>query len=264
VRWVCRGGKWGLTGVLPDSGALRVSYLSCIHRIADRTRFWRGLFSRMGDGGRVVVATQGCQAAYPIPPRLAGCVPDAPSVEALLNEMSACGFTSCCAKVHIVTREVPKSDWAKWLMGGCFSDLDCIAPTEVKSFVFSLPDTVKVHMVYYILVGIKLAHQNGLLALRPSDVHGLTACARTDLSENLILLVVPCRPASKNYGTKSREWHRRGRGVGLHVCSSSYRLLNHADHPNGLLTESGIIRTVRPVRAGEELTLDYGALPAKD
>jgi len=256
VRWLFRNGKWALSNLCPEQGALKVSYLSCIHRIPDRVRFWRKLYKLMGDGGRVVIATQGCQAVYPIPPRLAGSIPDAPSVGMLLSEMNAAGFSSCCAKVHLIRRSVPRSTWIGWLKSGCFSDMDYLDQAEVETFALTLPEHLEVIMAYYILVGIKLAHQNGLLDLRPSAVHGLTACARTDLPADTILLVVPAVVAPRGLGTKSREWHQRRRGVGLHVCSTSYRLFNHSSNPNCRLTDKAVIRTLREVMAGEELTLN--------
>jgi hypothetical protein len=264
VRWIFRNGKWSLSDLWPEPGTLKASYLSCIHRVPDRVRFWRRLYNLMGDGGRVIIATQGCQAVYPIPPRLAGSIPDAPSVGALLSETAAAGFASCCAKVHLIRRSVPRNTWIGWLKAGCFSDMDYLDQAEIEAFSATLPEQLEVGMAYYILVGIKLAHQNGLLDLRPSAVHGLTACTRTSLPGGTILLVVPVIAAPRGLGTKSREWHQRRRGVGLHVCSTSYRLFNHSTQPNCQLSDKGVIRTLRPVMAGEELTLDYEALPTDE
>jgi hypothetical protein len=61
VEWVYKNKNWGLTPIFPDEGSKRVSYLSCIHRVPERNRFWKLLHSKMGDGGRVLVMTQGSQ-----------------------------------------------------------------------------------------------------------------------------------------------------------------------------------------------------------
>jgi hypothetical protein len=264
VRWVCHNGRWGLTDLLPPAGSQRVSYLSCIHRIPDRSRFWKNLHSLLADGGRVLVFTQGCQATYPIPPRLAGCVPDAPSVETLLREMNLSGLSSCCAKVHLVKRSVAKTLWAQWLMKGCFSDMDYCDRAEIENFCQTLPDVVEITMSYYILVGIKLGPQSGMIDIRPSCVHGLCGCARVALQEDWVLLSVPIRVAGQSEGGRSREWHRRGGKIGMHLCSTAYRLFNHSLQPNCRLTQKGLIKTNRFIEAGEELSLDYSANPAAD
>jgi hypothetical protein len=261
VQWVCKNGNWGLTPMVPKKGATRVSYLSCIHRIPERNRFWKKLHQQMGDGGRVLVMTQGCQATYPIPPRLASCAPDTPSVETLLKEMNFNGFTAFCAKVHLVKRKVKKNIWQKWLLDGCFSDMDYCDSAELEGFCQTLPSNIEVVMAYYILVGIKLGPQSGLIDIRPSRVHGLSACARTPLEKNWTLLAIPNKKTTKKKGAKSNEWHLKHSGIGLHLCSTIYRLFNHNERPNCTLTSDGLIRTSRSIKAGEELSLDYSATP---
>jgi hypothetical protein len=262
VEWVHRKGKWGLSPILPPKGSLRTSYLSCIHRIPERTRFWKKLHSRMGDGGRVVVATQGCQGTYPVPPRLAGAIADAPSVGTLLQEMSNAGLSACCAKVHLVRRAVPRAVWRTWLLQGCFSDMDYCDEEEIEGYCSILPKRVEVTMAYYILVGLKLGPQSGLIDIRPSKTHGLSACARADLKVGWSLLSVPFHEAPKGKGKKTNEWHRRKAVIGIHRCSTIYRLLNNSKTPNCRLTTAGVVQTTRGVRAGEELTLDYSAEPS--
>jgi hypothetical protein len=257
VQWVCRSGKWGLTKILPPKGSMRASYLSCIHRVPERTRFWKKLHALLGDGGRVLIATQGCQGVYPVPPRLAGSIPDCPSVGTLLHEMTAAGFSSCCAKVHLIHRQLPLNTWKSWLMQGCFSDLDYCDREEIEAFCRQLKDPLVVTMAYYILAGIKLGPQSGIIDIRPSNVHGLSACARQDIDKGWVLLAVPFESASRRCGTNTAEWHHRDRKIGLHRCSTVYRLFNHSPRPNCILTRDGLIHTVRPVTAGEELTLDY-------
>jgi len=262
VRWVCNKGKWGLTPIYPTKGSQRVSYLSCVHRIPERTRFWKKLHVLMGDGGRVVVFTQGCQATYPVPPRLAGIVPDAPSVEDLIKEMSHAGLTACCAKVYLIKREVPKTKWSNWLLSGCFSDMNYCDKAEIEGFIKTLQDPVEVIMSYYCLVGIKLGPQSGLIDIRPSSVHGLSACARAELKPNWVLLSVPSIEKKVSRGGVTAEWHSRGKKIGLHLCSTVYRLFNHSSTPNCRLTSEGLIMTNRVIEAGEELTLDYNAVPS--
>jgi hypothetical protein len=259
VQWVCRGKKWGLTKVLPPKGCMRASYLSCIHRIPERSRFWKKLHALLEDGGRVMVATQGCQGIYPAPPRLVGAIPDCPSVADLLREMSASGLSSCCARVHIVRRQLPVATWKSWLLQGCFSDLEYCDKEEINAFCSQLPDPLEIMMAYYVLVGVKLGPQSGVIDLRPSSIHGLSACARHDIPSGWILLAIPFESTPTTRGTKSTEWHLRrpDKKIGLHRCSTVYRLFNHSSSPNCALTSEGLVQTLRPVLAGEELTLDY-------
>jgi hypothetical protein len=257
IQWIFKKGKWGLTPMLPRKGSARVSCLSCVHRIPERNRFWKKLHSRMGDGGRVLVMTQGCQGTYPVPPRLAGSIPDAPSVETLLKEMSFNGFTAFCAKVHLVKRTVPKEIWSSWLLQGCFSDMNYCDRAELEGYCHTLPQNVEVLMSYYILVGIKLGPQSGLIDIRPSRIHGLSACARTSLKKSWVLLSIPNHKEHKSKGTKSKEWHLKKSGIGLHLCSTIYRLFNHSKYANCHLSPDGLIKTSRDINAGEELTLNY-------
>jgi hypothetical protein len=257
VKWLHNKGKWGLTPIFPEKGSTKVSYLSCIHRIPERNRFWKTLHSKMGDGGRVLVMTQGCQGTYPVPPRLAGSIPDAPSVETLLKEMSFNGFTAFCAKLHLVKRSVPREIWRSWLLQGCFSDMNYCDKAELEGYSQTLPKIVEVVMCYYILVGIKLGPQSGLIDIRPSKTHGLSACARTCLKKDWVLLAIPSKEEKKSKGTKSQEWHLKKSGIGLHLCSTIYRLFNHAATPNCYLTKEGLLKTSKAIKAGEELTLNY-------
>jgi hypothetical protein len=261
VEWVCKKGKWGLTPIFPKKGATRASYLSCVHRIPERNRFWKSLHSKMGDGGRVLVMTQGCQGTYPVPPRLVASIPDAPSVETLLKEMSFNGFTAFCAKVHLIKRSVTKKTWSSWLLQGCFSDMNYCDKAELEGYSQTLPENIEVVMCYYILVGIKLGPQSGLIDIRPSKVHGLSACARTKLGKDWVLLSIPSQIEQKREATKSKEWHLKKKGIGLHLCSTIYRLFNHANNPNCYLDLQGLIKTCRTISAGEELTLDYNHRP---
>lgn len=264
VQWKLSGGKWGLTKTIPPKGCERVSFFSCVHRVRERTRFWKKLYERMGDGGRVLILTQGCQSVCPVPPRLAAAVPDAPSVESLLKEMRASGFVSCCAKVHLVRRNVKRETWIDWLGQGCFSDADYCDRVELRGFGHTLGEEVEVVMAYYILVGIKLGAQSGYLDVRPSQVHGLSGCARTMIKKDAVILSVPTSESGGRMGTMGREWHKRGRRIGLHLCSTVYRLFNHSDAPNCRITKGGLIKTSKKLEAGEELTLNYSIDPAVD
>jgi SET domain-containing protein len=46
-------------------------------------------------------------------------------------------------------------------------------------------------------------------------------------------------------------------GIGLHRCSTIYRLFNHSKDPNCILTPNGTLQTLKAIGAGEELTLNY-------
>jgi hypothetical protein len=132
----------------------------------------------------VLVITQGCQGTLPIPPRIASSFPDCPSIETLIQEMQKSGLSALCPKVHIVKRTIAKPVWRKWLLEGCFTDMDYCDRLEIEDYCEGLPENVEVLMAYYIVVGIKLGPQNGLIHIRPSKTHGLSACARTRLEPN--------------------------------------------------------------------------------
>jgi hypothetical protein len=175
--------------------------------------------------------------------------------------MSFNGFTAFCAKVHLVKRIVPKKIWTSWLLQNCFSDMNYCDKAELEGYCQTLPHDVEVIMAYYILVGIKLGPQSGLIDIRPSKTHGLSACARSSLKENWVLLSIPNQKEKKSEGTKSKEWHLKKAGIGLHLCSTIYRLFNHSSSPNCHLTTEGLIKTSRGIEAGEELTLNYNSSP---
>ena len=84
------------------------------------------------------------------------------------------------------------------------------------------------------------------------------------IKKNAVILSVPMTESGERMGTRGREWHKRGRKIGLHLCSTVYRLFNHSESPNCRITKGGLVKTSKNLEAGEELTLDYSAEPAID
>jgi len=107
------------------------------------------------------------------------------------------------------------------------------------------------------------------IQVEQSKLHGKGLMATRDIEEGEFLgyvsgPIVEIRNFTKALSKKTLDWIGVGRYTWINTDKSIFRYINHSCNPNSALVSKRTVRAIKPIKKGEEVTMDYSLTEAEE